>query len=127
GGARDLVSLPLRSAGVGGRGLRAGAGGGAPLPLPAVRAGDGTRRRTSRWSPAAAAALEEALRRAAARGEEQPSGLDLLAGLAADPGSRAGEVLRHARIDPPALGARAMALAAGEGLPPGSLPGDAER
>ncbi len=146
--ARVLGYLVQRSIGYGLRWQRSGEGGGAPSALPAVRAGEGTRRRTSRWSPAAAAALEEALRRAAARGEEQPTGLDLLAGLAADPGSRAGEVLRHARIDPPALGARAVALAAlrapdgaglpggglpdggragGEGLSAGSFPGDPER
>ncbi|MFD5768853.1 Clp protease N-terminal domain-containing protein [Streptomyces sp. NPDC127049] len=109
--ARVLGYLVQRSIGYGLRWQRSGEGGGAPLPLPAVRAGEGTRRPGSRWSPAAAAALEEALRRAAARGEEQPRGLDLLAGLAADPGSRAGEVLRHAGIDPPVLGARAAALA----------------
>ncbi|MEU2659465.1 Clp protease N-terminal domain-containing protein [Streptomyces sp. NPDC007325] len=111
--ARVLGYLVQRSIGYGLRWQRSGEGGGAPVPLPAVRAGEGTRRRTSRWSPAAAAALEEALRRAAARGEQQPRGLDLLAGLAADPGSRAGEVLRHAGIDPPVLRARAAALASG--------------
>nr|WP_229883495.1 Clp protease N-terminal domain-containing protein [Streptomyces omiyaensis] len=110
--ARVLGYLVQRSIGYGLRWQRSGEGGGAPLPLPAVRAGEGTARRASRWSPAAAAALEEALRRASARGEAQPHGLDLLAGLAADPGSRAGEVLRHAGIDPPALGVRAVALAA---------------
>ncbi|MFD6360511.1 Clp protease N-terminal domain-containing protein [Streptomyces roseolus] len=109
--ARVLGYLVQRSIGYGLRWQRSAEGDAAPRPLPAVRAGEGARRRTSRWSPAAAAALEEALRRAAARGEEQPHGLDLLAGLAADPASRAGEVLRHAGIDPPALGARAAALA----------------
>ncbi|MEU3398732.1 Clp protease N-terminal domain-containing protein [Streptomyces filamentosus] len=110
--ARVLGYLVQRSIGYGLRWQRSGEGDGPARPLPAVRAGEGTPRRASRWSPAATAALEEALRRAAARGEEHPHGLDLLAGLAADPGSRAGEVLRHAGIDPPVLGARATALAA---------------
>ncbi|GHG20656.1 MULTISPECIES: Clp protease N-terminal domain-containing protein [Streptomyces] len=109
--ARVLGYLVQRSIGYGLRWQRSAEGAEVPRPLPAVRAGEGARRRTSRWSPAAAAALEEALRRAAARGEEQPHGLDLLAGLAADPDSRAGEVLRHAGVDPPVLGARAVALA----------------
>ncbi|MFI8369608.1 Clp protease N-terminal domain-containing protein [Streptomyces sp. NPDC085466] len=124
--ARVLGYLVQRSIGYGLRWQRSGEGGGAPVPLPAVRAGEGTRRRTSRWSPAAAAALEEALRRAAARGEQQPRGLDLLAGLAADPASRAGEVLRHAGIDPPVLRARATALASGlaAGSGAGVLDGD---
>ncbi|MFF5506262.1 Clp protease N-terminal domain-containing protein [Streptomyces roseolus] len=109
--ARVLGYLVQRSIGYGLRWQRSAEGDAAPRPLPAVRAGEDARRRTSRWSPASAAALEEALRRATARGERQPHGLDLLAGLAADPASRAGEVLRHAGIDPPALGARAAALA----------------
>ncbi|MFD4375565.1 Clp protease N-terminal domain-containing protein [Streptomyces sp. NPDC058486] len=129
--ARVLGYLVQRSIGYGLRWQRSAEGADAPRPLPAVRAEEGTRRRNSRWSPAAAAALEEALRRAAARGEEQPHGLDLLAGLAADPGSRAGEVLKHAGIDPPVLGARAVALASvvaprGAGVLDGEEPGVGE-
>ncbi|GHA84307.1 Clp protease N-terminal domain-containing protein [Streptomyces termitum] len=118
---RVLGYLVQRSIGYGLRWQRSAEGDGAPSPLPAARAGEGAGRRTARWSPAAAAALEEALRRAAARGEEHPRGLDLLAGLAADPTSRAGEVLRHAGIDPPVLGARALALAAALALPEGDI------
>ncbi|MFK3733032.1 Clp protease N-terminal domain-containing protein [Streptomyces sp. NPDC088090] len=126
--ARVLGYLVQRSIGYGLRWQRSAEGADAPRPLPAVRAGEDGRRRAFRWSPAAAAALEEALRRAAARGEERPHGLDLLAGLAADPDSRAGEVLRHAGVDPPVLGARAAALASviaprGAGAPGGTLGG----
>ncbi|MEU3693305.1 Clp protease N-terminal domain-containing protein [Streptomyces narbonensis] len=58
------------------------------------------------WSPAAAAALEGAFRRAAGRGDERARGLDLLVGVAADPENRAVEVLRRAGVDPGALVAR---------------------
>lgn len=53
----------------------------------------------SRWSPRAAAALRRAASRARGRGKEGANGLDLLAALAADGGSRAAEVLRFAGID----------------------------
>ncbi|MET9433045.1 Clp protease N-terminal domain-containing protein [Streptomyces sp. NPDC006551] len=58
------------------------------------------------WSPSAAAAMASAFERAASRGEPCARGLDLLAAVAADPGSRAVEVLRRARVDPLALADR---------------------
>nr|WP_314173782.1 Clp protease N-terminal domain-containing protein [Streptomyces sp. DSM 40971] len=51
------------------------------------------------WSPAAAGALEVALERAAVRGAVRAEGVDLFAGLAADEGCRAAEVLRIAGVD----------------------------
>ncbi|MFF1509796.1 Clp protease N-terminal domain-containing protein [Streptomyces sp. NPDC058326] len=74
--------------------------------LPALHTAEPQDPRASGWSPAAAAALEEAFRRAAGRGDTQARGLDLLAVIAADPGSRAVEVLRRAGVDPAALAAR---------------------
>ncbi|MFJ8669949.1 Clp protease N-terminal domain-containing protein [Streptomyces sp. NPDC093600] len=65
---------------------------------------------TAEWSPSAAAAMASAFERAASRGEPCARGLDLLAAIAADPGSRAVEVLRRARVDPCALGDRIGAL-----------------
>ncbi|MGW0468217.1 Clp protease N-terminal domain-containing protein [Streptomyces sp. NPDC003027] len=58
------------------------------------------------WSPSAAAAMASAFEWAASRGEPCARGLDLLAAIAADPGSRAVEVLRRARVDPLTLGDR---------------------
>ncbi|MEU6124349.1 Clp protease N-terminal domain-containing protein [Streptomyces sp. NPDC047123] len=55
------------------------------------------------WSPAASGALDVALERAALRGESRALGIDLLAGLVADPDCRAVEVLARARVDVPAL------------------------
>ncbi|MDT9691931.1 Clp protease N-terminal domain-containing protein [Streptomyces sp. P9(2023)] len=52
------------------------------------------------WSPTAAAAMDGAWERAALRGEPRARGLDLLAVIAADPESRAVEVLRRAGVDP---------------------------
>ncbi|MEV7288412.1 Clp protease N-terminal domain-containing protein [Streptomyces sp. NPDC093252] len=60
--------------------------------LPVVTVADG-------YSPLAAAALEHAGDRAARRGLDRPRGLDLLAGLTADPEARAVEVLSRAGID----------------------------
>ncbi|MGW0122533.1 Clp protease N-terminal domain-containing protein [Streptomyces sp. NPDC003327] len=105
--ARVLGYLVQRSIGYGLRWQRAGeetAGGGL---LPAVRGAHGRGPRASAWSPAAAAALEESFRRAAARGEEHARGLDLLAVVAAETGSRAAEVLRRAGVDPAELAGRA--------------------
>jgi len=51
------------------------------------------------WSPVAAGAMEDAYERAVLRGDEQASGLDLLAALVADPQSRAVEVLGRAGAD----------------------------
>ncbi|AOR37499.1 peptidase [Streptomyces fodineus] len=50
------------------------------------------------WSPAAAAAMDDAHERARLRGEPRVTGIDLLAALTADPGSRAVEVLERAGI-----------------------------
>jgi hypothetical protein len=51
------------------------------------------------WSPAAAAALDVALARAGARGARRAEGVDLFAGLTADPECRAAHVLRTAGVD----------------------------
>ncbi|MFJ5265444.1 Clp protease N-terminal domain-containing protein [Streptomyces sp. NPDC088387] len=51
------------------------------------------------YSPLAAAALEYAVTRAARRGDVRPRGVDLLAAIVADPGSRAVEVVGRAGID----------------------------
>ncbi|MEU8872254.1 Clp protease N-terminal domain-containing protein [Streptomyces javensis] len=50
------------------------------------------------WSPAAAAALEAAVRRAVSRGASRADGLDLLAALVHDRECRAMEVLRRAGV-----------------------------
>nr|WP_244189584.1 Clp protease N-terminal domain-containing protein [Streptomyces incarnatus] len=55
-------------------------------------------RDTAGWSPAAATALAAARERARLRGEPRVRGMDLLAALTADPGSRAVEVLERAGI-----------------------------
>ncbi|GHE09374.1 Clp protease N-terminal domain-containing protein [Streptomyces alanosinicus] len=55
-------------------------------------------RDTAGWSPTAAAALTGARERARRRGEPRVTGIDLLAALTADPGSRAVEVLERAGI-----------------------------
>ncbi|MFD3658999.1 Clp protease N-terminal domain-containing protein [Streptomyces sp. NPDC058659] len=106
--ARVLGYLAQRSIGYGLRWQRSVEDSGVRRLLPAVREaeprdGDG---RASGWSPAAAAALERAFRRAAGRGDERARGLDLLVGVAVDPESRAVEVLRRAGVDPVALVAR---------------------
>lgn len=59
------------------------------------------------WSPAALAAMEDALYRAGLRGEPRAAGLDLLAALAADAESRAVEVLARAGVDAHRLAGRA--------------------
>ncbi|MER7728468.1 Clp protease N-terminal domain-containing protein [Streptomyces sp. NPDC096323] len=51
------------------------------------------------WSPSVATAMAGASRRARACGRERAGGLDLLAALAADRGSRAVEVLERAGVD----------------------------
>ncbi|MGW7052367.1 Clp protease N-terminal domain-containing protein [Streptomyces sp. NPDC054887] len=58
------------------------------------------------WSPSAAAAMEGARTRAAARGDRRAGGLDLLAVLASDPGCRAVEVLRRGGVDTELLAGR---------------------
>ncbi|MEU2082828.1 Clp protease N-terminal domain-containing protein [Streptomyces albus] len=51
------------------------------------------------WSPSARAALELAAERARRRGRDVAEGLDLFAGLVADPECRGVEVLRRAGVD----------------------------
>ena len=58
------------------------------------------------WSPVAAAALSYACGRAAGRGADRACGTDLLAGIIADPGARAVEVLGRAGVDVARLRAR---------------------
>ncbi|MFD1660241.1 Clp protease N-terminal domain-containing protein [Streptomyces caeni] len=67
------------------------------------------------WSPAAASAVNAACARAERRGGARARGLDLLALIAADPGSRAVEVLARSGVDVRALAARIDAVAAVEG------------
>jgi ATP-dependent Clp protease ATP-binding subunit ClpA len=62
--------------------------------IPVIPAAEG-------WSPLAADALEHACERAELRGDDLASGIDLLATIVADPGSRAVEVLHRAGIESP--------------------------
>ncbi|MFE1906900.1 Clp protease N-terminal domain-containing protein [Streptomyces gardneri] len=111
--ARLLGYLAQRSIGYGLRWQRSVEESGAGRLLPAAREAEprGDDGRSFGWSPAAAAALEGAFRRAAGRGDERAHGLDLLVGVAADPESRAVEVLKRAGVDPVALVARVDASA----------------
>ncbi|MGW8761454.1 Clp protease N-terminal domain-containing protein [Streptomyces sp. NPDC055815] len=108
--ARVLGYLVQRSIGYGLRWQRTEEESAVRRLLPAARGAEPQAARPSPWSPAAAAALEGAFRRAAERGEPQARGLDLLAAVAADPESRAVEVLRRAGVEPAALGARIAGL-----------------
>ncbi|MFC9594448.1 Clp protease N-terminal domain-containing protein [Streptomyces sp. NPDC056944] len=110
--ARVLGYLVQRSIGYGLRWQRSDEESATRRLLPATRGAEPPGSRTSPWSPTAAAALEGAFRRAADRGETQARGLDLLAAVAADPESRAVEVLRRAGVEPGALTARITALQA---------------
>lgn len=103
--ARVLGYLAQRSIGYGLRWQRSVEDSASGRLLPAVRGAEPQGARASGWSPAAAAALEGAFRRAVGRGEDRVRGLDLLAVMAADPESRAVEVLRRAGVDPVALAA----------------------
>ncbi|MFD3944706.1 hypothetical protein ACFWRO_18145, partial [Streptomyces sp. NPDC058579] len=87
-----------------GGGAWAASGGGA-----AVRGGRGAGgggAAAAGWSPTAAAAMDGAWERAAQRGDQRARGLDLLAVIAADPESRAVEVLGRAGVDPGVLADR---------------------
>jgi hypothetical protein len=101
--ARLLGYLVQRSIGYGLRWQSSVEDSGAlPVVTEAARAGsDG-----HGCSPAASAALAHACARAARRGEGLACGLDLLAGIVADPGSRAVEVLARAGIDAGEVAAR---------------------
>ncbi|NLU69941.1 peptidase [Streptomyces sp. HNM0574] len=59
-----------------------------------------------RWSQAAVAALDLALRRAHLRGRQRAEGVDLFAGLVADGECRAAEVLERAGVDRERLAGR---------------------
>lgn len=83
--------------------------------LPVVGVGDAVVAEADGCSPAASAALEHARARAARRGDGPAGGLDLLAAVTADPGSRAVEVLARAGIDARELAARLDAADGGEG------------
>jgi hypothetical protein len=61
---------------------------------------------TDGCSPLASTALEHACERAARRGDDRARGLDLLAGVVAEPGARAVEVLTRAGIDARELAGR---------------------
>ncbi|MBQ1158819.1 peptidase [Streptomyces sp. A73] len=58
------------------------------------------------WSPSAQAALELAARRAERLGRARTEGVDLFAGVVADPECRGAEVLRRAGVDVEELAAR---------------------
>ncbi|MEE1755511.1 Clp protease N-terminal domain-containing protein [Streptomyces sp. SP18CS02] len=96
--ARVLGCLVQRSIGYGLRWRARVEGSGA---VPPARGAD-----MAGWSPAAVAVMEAALARAALRGAERAAGVDLLAGIAADRGCRAVEVLTRAGIDTEALAGR---------------------
>ncbi|MFE9097478.1 Clp protease N-terminal domain-containing protein [Streptomyces sp. NPDC007264] len=66
------------------------------------------------WSPTAVSAMDVAYARAERRGDACARGLDLLAAITADPGSRAVEVLGRTGVDVRALAARIDAVAAVE-------------
>ncbi|EST21114.1 hypothetical protein M878_38100 [Streptomyces roseochromogenus subsp. oscitans DS 12.976] len=97
--ARLLGYLVQRSIGYGLRWQGSVEDSGALAVLSAT-AGAGARepKDTAGWSPAAAAALSGARERVRLRGESRVTGVDLLAALTADPGSRAVEVLERAGI-----------------------------
>ncbi|MEV6247519.1 Clp protease N-terminal domain-containing protein [Streptomyces sp. NPDC051742] len=111
--ARVLGYLAQRSIGYGLRWQRSVEDSGAGRLLPAVHGAPPPDARGSGLSPAASAALEEAFRRAAERGDAQVRGVDLLAIMAADPESRAVEVLRRAGVDPAALADRIATMREG--------------
>jgi hypothetical protein len=95
--ARLLGYLVQRSIGYGLRWQSGVEDSGAVPVVPGVAEG---------WSPVAAAALSYACGRAAGRGADRACGTDLLAGIIADPGARAVEVLGRAGVDVARLRAR---------------------
>ncbi|MEW2512208.1 Clp protease N-terminal domain-containing protein [Streptomyces sp. NPDC046870] len=78
---------------------------------PADTARSGPGKEAEGWSPAASAALADARARARRRGAPHVGGTDLLAALAADPRSRAVEVLERAGVPARELSARIEAVA----------------
>ncbi len=99
--ARLLGYLVQRSIGYGLR-WQSGVEESGALPVPT----GATAAEADGCSPLAAAALKRARERAARRGDDLARGLDLLAALAADPQTRAVEVLTRAGIDARELTAR---------------------
>ncbi|MFF8429943.1 Clp protease N-terminal domain-containing protein [Streptomyces sp. NPDC016566] len=88
----------------------------AVVPDPALYGGEA--KDSGGWSPVAAAAMEDARRRARQRGETRAGGTHLLAALVVDPESRAVVVLERAGVPARDLRARIEARAgecAGEG------------
>ncbi|GAA3137106.1 hypothetical protein GCM10010521_24090 [Streptomyces rameus] len=80
---------------------------GSPSASPSSATGrDPGARDVGGWSPAASAALVDGAARARRRGSSRVTGTDLLAALAADPRSRAVEVLEHAGVPARELAAR---------------------
>ncbi|MFJ9622882.1 peptidase [Streptomyces sp. NPDC101181] len=98
--AKVLGYLVQRSIGYGLRWQGAVEDSGA-VPLVRGAAADG-------WSPAALAAMEDALSRAGLRGAPRATGLDLLAALTVDAECRAVEVLAGAGVDAAWLAERAV-------------------
>uniref|UniRef100_UPI0035570E7D Clp protease N-terminal domain-containing protein n=1 Tax=Streptomyces corallincola TaxID=2851888 RepID=UPI0035570E7D len=122
--ARVLGYLVQRSIGYGLRWQGSVEDSGA-LPLVPRTAGDGDHLPwdAGAWSPVAADAMREAVRRARCRGVRYASGTDLLGALVADPRARAVEVLDHAgvSVEVPAAGeGRAEPMS---GSRPEQLPG----
>ncbi|MER6473014.1 Clp protease N-terminal domain-containing protein [Streptomyces collinus] len=104
--ARLLGYLVQRSIGYGLRwqGTVEDSGALAVVPDPALYGDDA--REAGAWSPAAAAAMEDARRRARRRTGAPAGGPDLLAALVSNPASRAVEVLERAGISARELRAR---------------------
>jgi ATP-dependent Clp protease ATP-binding subunit ClpA len=104
--ARLLGYLVQRSIGYGLRWQSGVEDSGAVVAVPQPARQGGESKGSGGWSPVAAAAMDDARRRARHRGEHQATGTDLLAALVVDPQSRAVEVLKRAGISAPALLAR---------------------
>ncbi|WP_373560373.1 Clp protease N-terminal domain-containing protein [Streptomyces sp. Ag109_G2-15] len=109
--ARLLGYLVQRSIGYGLRWQSGVEDSGAIAVVPDPAPYGGEPKETGGWSPVAAAAMEEARRRARRRGEARAGGTDLLAALVVDPQSRAVEVLERAGIPACDLRARVEARA----------------
>ncbi|MFF7976416.1 Clp protease N-terminal domain-containing protein [Streptomyces sp. NPDC007905] len=111
--ARLLGYLVQRSIGYGLRWQSAVEDSGAITVVPDPALYGGEPKDAGAWSPVAAAAMEDARRRARQRGDVRAVGTDLLAALVLDPQSRAVEVLESAGIPTRDLRAR-METPAGE-------------
>ncbi|SCK58643.1 Clp protease N-terminal domain-containing protein [Streptomyces sp. WMMB 322] len=109
--AKLLGYLAQRSIGYGLRWRRSAEATGAADAGPGAGAGAGA---LPGWSPAAAMAMEVALDRVRAREARRAEGVDLFAGIVADPECRAAEVLRTAGVD-----VRGLARGVGRGMAEG--------